>query len=121
MKEFMEQWKGPRRVEGRDMGPHKCVLSFMSTTVRNEALKDPFLLSLFLELKPQWGYTRSDEKKINIAKYGGTDDILLIEANRFIKKKKGKTRNNAEEEKVQEDEDNRVEGRGQVDGFNGGE
>ncbi|MED6171070.1 hypothetical protein PIB30_037186, partial [Stylosanthes scabra] len=57
MMKVMDGWKGPGRGQGRDMGPYHCVLSFESIEVRDEALKNPFLLLVFLEMRPQWGYS----------------------------------------------------------------
>ncbi|MED6222278.1 hypothetical protein PIB30_062855 [Stylosanthes scabra] len=58
------EWQGPGRVQTRDLGPYKCILSFDSVENRDEALKSPVLRSLFDELRPQWGYSWSLSRRV---------------------------------------------------------
>ncbi|XLR60797.1 hypothetical protein HN51_004066 [Arachis hypogaea] len=62
MKSIREKWEGPGRVECRDVGPFKCLLTFESKEYMQVALKSEALTGLVDELKPHngmvWNATR---------------------------------------------------------------
>ncbi|MED6119061.1 hypothetical protein PIB30_008280 [Stylosanthes scabra] len=74
MKEqIAEVWEGPGDVACRDLGPFKCLLTFESVEARDHVLNHEGLLSLFFEMRPQWGfsYVRSRRVWLEVIVVGG--------------------------------------------------
>ncbi|MED6219270.1 hypothetical protein PIB30_034285 [Stylosanthes scabra] len=51
---LLEEWRGPRMIECRDLGPYKCLLTFDSPEIRDETMHNDLLLSKFDEIRPCW-------------------------------------------------------------------
>ncbi|MED6167280.1 hypothetical protein PIB30_001177 [Stylosanthes scabra] len=62
--QIAKRWDGPGEVVCRDLGPFKCVLNFESEEARDVALRSEGLKSLLLELRPQWGFTRTISSRV---------------------------------------------------------
>ncbi|MED6186470.1 hypothetical protein PIB30_066969 [Stylosanthes scabra] len=43
MYKLMDEWKGPGKIECRDVGPFRCLLTFDTTEIRDAALEDELL------------------------------------------------------------------------------
>ncbi|MED6204968.1 hypothetical protein PIB30_013735 [Stylosanthes scabra] len=51
---LLEEWKGPRAIEVRDVGPYRCLITFSSSEIRDEAVESQLLLSVFDEVRFHW-------------------------------------------------------------------
>ncbi|MED6161481.1 hypothetical protein PIB30_061093 [Stylosanthes scabra] len=51
---LLDEWDGSGEIECRDVGPHKCLITFSSPEIRNEAMQSKLLLSVFDEVRPHW-------------------------------------------------------------------
>ncbi|MED6165489.1 hypothetical protein PIB30_099966 [Stylosanthes scabra] len=60
----MENWEGPGRIECKDLGPHKCIITLESIEFKDVALKSPLLTSLFDEIKPSWKFTCCRSRRV---------------------------------------------------------
>ncbi|MED6211199.1 hypothetical protein PIB30_071411 [Stylosanthes scabra] len=62
MERLMEEWKGPDEIECRDIGPYKCLITFDSLEIRDEAFHSELLLATFDEIRPHleifWSLSR---------------------------------------------------------------
>ncbi|MED6119820.1 hypothetical protein PIB30_015116 [Stylosanthes scabra] len=62
--QIAEVWEGPGEVSCRDLGPFKCLLTFESLEAKNIAMDSTSLQSLFFELRPHWGFPRTQSRWI---------------------------------------------------------
>ncbi|MED6125778.1 hypothetical protein PIB30_071906 [Stylosanthes scabra] len=69
MNRILDEWKGQGDIEYRDVGPYRCLLTFSSPEIRDEAFHDPLLLSVFDELKPHWGIFEVFVKEVGAEVY----------------------------------------------------
>ncbi|MED6127481.1 hypothetical protein PIB30_088494 [Stylosanthes scabra] len=46
-----EEWKGTRKNECRDIGPHKCLITFDSPKIKDEAFQSKLLNETFDEIR----------------------------------------------------------------------
>ncbi|MED6116768.1 hypothetical protein PIB30_103306 [Stylosanthes scabra] len=53
-RKLLEEWKGLGEIKCRDVGPYKCLLTFSSSEIRDEALQNQLLLTVFDEVRPHW-------------------------------------------------------------------
>ncbi|MED6158729.1 hypothetical protein PIB30_035457 [Stylosanthes scabra] len=60
----MDEWKGPGEIECRDVGPCKCLITFDSSEIRNEAFQNELLIEIFDEVRPHWELFWSSSKRI---------------------------------------------------------
>ncbi|MED6225384.1 hypothetical protein PIB30_093109, partial [Stylosanthes scabra] len=51
---LLEEWKGSGEIECRDVGPYRCLLTFSSTEIRDEAMHNQLLHGVFDEIRPHW-------------------------------------------------------------------
>ncbi|MED6170455.1 hypothetical protein PIB30_031107 [Stylosanthes scabra] len=51
---LLEEWKGPGEIEVRDIGPHRCLVTFSSPEICDEAMENQLLHSVFDEVRPHW-------------------------------------------------------------------
>ncbi|MED6201717.1 hypothetical protein PIB30_097870 [Stylosanthes scabra] len=54
MYKLLEDWKGPGRIECRDIGPFRCLITFDTVEIKEAEVENELLLSLFDEVKPHW-------------------------------------------------------------------
>ncbi|MED6160207.1 hypothetical protein PIB30_049188 [Stylosanthes scabra] len=54
MYKLLDDWGGPGEIECRDVGPFRCLITFKSEEIRDDAMQDELLLSLFDEIRPHW-------------------------------------------------------------------
>ncbi|MED6145222.1 hypothetical protein PIB30_023171 [Stylosanthes scabra] len=52
---LLDEWKGPGDIECRDVGPYRCLITFSSPEIRDEALNDKLRLFVFDEVRHHWG------------------------------------------------------------------
>ncbi|MED6131263.1 hypothetical protein PIB30_008303 [Stylosanthes scabra] len=53
---LLEEWKGPREIEVRDVGPYRCLITFSTTEIRDEAVNNQLLQLVFDELRFHWDF-----------------------------------------------------------------
>ncbi|MED6162931.1 hypothetical protein PIB30_075136 [Stylosanthes scabra] len=51
---LLEECKGLGVIECRDVGPYRCLVTFSSPEIRDGAMEDQLLLSVFDEVRPHW-------------------------------------------------------------------
>ncbi|MED6110166.1 hypothetical protein PIB30_040501 [Stylosanthes scabra] len=56
MNRLLDEWNGPGDIESHDVGPYRCLVTFSSLEIRDEAMKDELLLSTFDEVRPLWEF-----------------------------------------------------------------
>ncbi|MED6217133.1 hypothetical protein PIB30_014795 [Stylosanthes scabra] len=54
MDHLLDEWKGPGKIECRDVGPYRCLLTFDSPEIRDNALQCELLRSTFDETRMHW-------------------------------------------------------------------
>ncbi|MED6124773.1 hypothetical protein PIB30_062099 [Stylosanthes scabra] len=54
MYKLLELWGGPGEIEVRDVGPFRCLITFETVEIRDAALQDELLLSIFDEVRHHW-------------------------------------------------------------------
>ncbi|MED6154016.1 hypothetical protein PIB30_107926 [Stylosanthes scabra] len=51
---LFEEWKGSGETKRRDVGPYQCLITFFSPEIRDAAMEDQLLQSVFDEIRPHW-------------------------------------------------------------------
>ncbi|MED6160876.1 hypothetical protein PIB30_055337 [Stylosanthes scabra] len=51
---LLRNWHGPGIVECRDVGPYRCLITFESREIRDEAMNNEILTSMFDEVRHHW-------------------------------------------------------------------
>ncbi|MED6156272.1 hypothetical protein PIB30_013078 [Stylosanthes scabra] len=64
MNRLMDECDGPGKIESRDVGPYRCLVKFSSTAIRDEAMEDVLLLSIFDEVRLLWDFTSSLSRRV---------------------------------------------------------
>ncbi|MED6161874.1 hypothetical protein PIB30_064852 [Stylosanthes scabra] len=57
-------WEGSGRVECRDIGPHRCLLTFDSVQTKEDAMAVSSLSSIFDEVIPHWDFVWSRSRRV---------------------------------------------------------
>ncbi|MED6158816.1 hypothetical protein PIB30_036324 [Stylosanthes scabra] len=52
---LLDEWNGQGDIECRDVGPYRCLVTFSTPEIRDQALHNPLLLSVFDEVRMHWG------------------------------------------------------------------
>ncbi|MED6119136.1 hypothetical protein PIB30_008944 [Stylosanthes scabra] len=53
---LLDEWMDEGEIECRDMGPYRCLISFSSVEIKNRAMEDELLKSIFDEIRPHWDF-----------------------------------------------------------------
>ncbi|MED6157602.1 hypothetical protein PIB30_024771 [Stylosanthes scabra] len=53
---LLEEWKGTGEIEDRDVGPYRCLIMFSTTEIRDEAVKNQLIQSVFDEVQFHWDF-----------------------------------------------------------------
>ncbi|MED6108830.1 hypothetical protein PIB30_027922 [Stylosanthes scabra] len=64
MYHLLDEWKGPGKIECRDVGPYRCLLTFDSPENRDEAFNSELLQSTFDEIVPHWNIFGSLSRRV---------------------------------------------------------
>ncbi|MED6148576.1 hypothetical protein PIB30_054382 [Stylosanthes scabra] len=67
---LLDEWKRPGEIEFRDVGPYRCLISFSSTDIRDEAMSNELLLSVFDKVRPHWDFLWSLSRHVWIEVMG---------------------------------------------------
>ncbi|MED6159978.1 hypothetical protein PIB30_047214 [Stylosanthes scabra] len=62
--QLLDDWTGSGEIECKDVGPYRCLITFSSPGIKDEAMKDAKLLSVFDELKPHWEFFSSLSRRV---------------------------------------------------------
>ncbi|MED6126598.1 hypothetical protein PIB30_079969 [Stylosanthes scabra] len=54
MNRLIDAWMGSGEIECRDVGPYRCLLIFSSPEIKDEAMNNEWILSVFDEVRPHW-------------------------------------------------------------------
>ncbi|MED6158490.1 hypothetical protein PIB30_033223 [Stylosanthes scabra] len=63
MNQLLDEWSGPGEIESRDVALYRCLITFSSPEIRDNALNDELLLSIFDEGKMVLIDDRAEESK----------------------------------------------------------
>ncbi|MED6217550.1 hypothetical protein PIB30_018760 [Stylosanthes scabra] len=91
MNRLLEEWNGPRQIESRDVGPYRCLVTFSSAEIRDNAMNDEILLSVFDKVRPIWDFTGSLSRRVWIEIIGLPIELWCEENIRKITELWGKT------------------------------
>ncbi|MED6217512.1 hypothetical protein PIB30_018322 [Stylosanthes scabra] len=61
---LLREWDGRGVIECRDIGPFRCLITFESEKIRDEAMENQALLSMFDEVRHHWGTVWSLSRRI---------------------------------------------------------
>ncbi|MED6110349.1 hypothetical protein PIB30_041995 [Stylosanthes scabra] len=61
---LLTAWDGLGRIQCRDVGPFRCLLTFESKAIRNEAVTNQVLMYIFDEVKHHWGPVWSLSRRV---------------------------------------------------------
>ncbi|MED6113842.1 hypothetical protein PIB30_074621 [Stylosanthes scabra] len=61
---LLDEWKGPGEIECRDMRPYRCLITFSSMEIKDGAMEDELLNSVFDELRPHWEFCESLTRRV---------------------------------------------------------
>ncbi|MED6148552.1 hypothetical protein PIB30_054164 [Stylosanthes scabra] len=70
MNRWLDECKGPGEIECRDVGPYKCLITFESPEIRNDAFQNELLLEIFDEVRPHWELLWSLSQHVRIELMG---------------------------------------------------
>ncbi|MED6116731.1 hypothetical protein PIB30_102912 [Stylosanthes scabra] len=87
---ILKEWNGPGQTECRDVGPFRCLMTFDSKEIKEEAMSNPTLLDIFDEVKPHWDFVWSPSRRIWVEIMGISVHIWSYETMAIIAKLWGK-------------------------------
>ncbi|MED6197560.1 hypothetical protein PIB30_057554 [Stylosanthes scabra] len=62
---LLDEWKGEREIECRDMGPYRFLITFSSIEIKQSAMNNEVLLSAFDEVRPHWDLTGALSRRVS--------------------------------------------------------
>ncbi|MED6132891.1 hypothetical protein PIB30_022970 [Stylosanthes scabra] len=77
---LLREWDGEGVIECRDVGPFRCLITFESEKIRDEAMENQVLLSLFDEVRHHWGAVWSLSRRV-LVEVMGLPTFLWSEGN----------------------------------------
>ncbi|MED6145302.1 hypothetical protein PIB30_023884 [Stylosanthes scabra] len=79
MNKLLDEWSGLGEIESRDVGPYRCLITFSSPEIRDNALNDELLLSIFDEVRLHWNFVSSLSRRIWIEIIGLPVNMWCVE------------------------------------------
>ncbi|MED6138473.1 hypothetical protein PIB30_074549 [Stylosanthes scabra] len=61
---LLDEWKCPGTIECRDVGTYCCLVSFTSVEMRDQAMTNELLLSVFDEVRHHWDFLSSLSRRV---------------------------------------------------------
>ncbi|MED6164117.1 hypothetical protein PIB30_086644 [Stylosanthes scabra] len=61
---LLEKWDGPGDIEVRDVGPYRCLITFSNPEIRDKAINNDLLLSVFDEVRFHWNMLWSLSRRV---------------------------------------------------------
>ncbi|MED6203679.1 hypothetical protein PIB30_001373, partial [Stylosanthes scabra] len=87
---LLDEWSGPGEIEIRDVGPYRCLITFSSEEIRDGAMNDELLLSVFDEVRAHWDIFGSLSRRVWIEVMGMPVKLWCVENFRKIAEQWGK-------------------------------
>ncbi|MED6160568.1 hypothetical protein PIB30_052623 [Stylosanthes scabra] len=79
MEFLLDEWKGPGNIELRDIGPYRCLITFSSREIRDAAIENQLLLSIFDELRHHWDFFWCQSRRVSVKVEGGAFEVFVKE------------------------------------------
>ncbi|MED6144081.1 hypothetical protein PIB30_012167 [Stylosanthes scabra] len=76
---LLDEWSGEGKIEVRDVGPYRCLITFCSEEIKNAALNDQLLLSVFDKVRPHWELFGSLSRRVWIEVIGMPIKLWSVE------------------------------------------
>ncbi|MED6110521.1 hypothetical protein PIB30_043774 [Stylosanthes scabra] len=67
---LLREWTGPGIIECRDVGPFRCLITFETEKIKEEAIEDQLLASVFDEVRHHWDVVWSLSRRVWIEVMG---------------------------------------------------
>ncbi|MED6150016.1 hypothetical protein PIB30_068094 [Stylosanthes scabra] len=61
---ILDEWNGPGELDCRDMGPYRCLITFSSMEIKDGAMGNELLNSVFDEVRPHWEFCGSLSRRV---------------------------------------------------------
>ncbi|MED6147395.1 hypothetical protein PIB30_043703 [Stylosanthes scabra] len=90
MNKLLDEWNGPGEIECRDVGPHKCLITFDSVEIRDGAFQNELLMEVFDEVRPHWKLFWNSSRRVWLEIMGMTVPVWSTENFTKISEKWGK-------------------------------
>ncbi|MED6180233.1 hypothetical protein PIB30_008427 [Stylosanthes scabra] len=90
MNTLLDDWNGPGTIECRDVDPYRCLVSFSSAEIRDQAMTNDLLLFVFDEVRHHWDFLSSLSKRVWVKIMGLQVNLWCIENFQSISKSWGK-------------------------------
>ncbi|MED6163097.1 hypothetical protein PIB30_076620 [Stylosanthes scabra] len=69
-KDRHDEWKGSVEIECRDMGPYRCLITFSSVEIKEGAMENELLYSVFYEVRPHWNSVEACRGEFGLKLWG---------------------------------------------------
>ncbi|MED6160753.1 hypothetical protein PIB30_054386 [Stylosanthes scabra] len=90
MNKLLDEWNGPGTIECRDVGPYRCLITFSSTEIRDQAMSNEPLLSVFDKVRFHWDFVSSLSRRVWVEIMGLPVNLWCTENLQSISKLWGK-------------------------------
>ncbi|MED6145841.1 hypothetical protein PIB30_028947 [Stylosanthes scabra] len=90
MNVLLDEWNGLGNIECRDVGPYRYLVSFSSVEIRDQAMSNELLLSVFDEVRHHWDFVSSISRRVWVEIMGLPVNLWCIENFQSISKLWGK-------------------------------